>query len=73
MLQKIKAFFKRKTTSLDVLTPQNVKVICPRGYAAYRFGNIIIVSHSNRAAERLYLAHYKETVIVPNRKTNQGK
>jgi hypothetical protein len=73
MLNKIKAFFKRKTTTLEALVPQNLKVICPRGYAAYKFGNIIIVSHNNRAAERIYMKHYKETVIEPNRKNNQGK
>jgi hypothetical protein len=73
MLQKLKAFLTRKPAQeVEALVPQNIKITCPRGFAAYKFGSHIVIAISNRQAERIHLRLYKKNVIEPNRTRNQG-
>lgn len=59
MLQKIKAKIVSILTGDPQLvkvtdTQTNVRVLCPKGYIAYFFKNVVVVSTNERQARRQY-------------------
>jgi hypothetical protein len=67
MIQFIKNLLAPKPpTSIDVLTPQAIQVICPNGYAAYKYGSTIIVARNERVAKRIQIKRYQKSLSKPN-------